>query len=98
MTWWLKPFVLALAVCLPLSSDAGADARERAPAANDHRSPVAARPCTCRYGGGDYKIGETACIRGVQATCGLVLNNTSWTFSDRPCLNLSSRGALHDKT
>jgi len=42
-------------------------------------------PCTCRFDGADYDIGERACIRGKAATCSRVLNNTSWSISDAPC-------------
>ncbi|MET1415542.1 hypothetical protein ABVF61_24945 [Roseibium sp. HPY-6] len=45
--------------------------------------------CTCRYKGEDYGIGESICLKspdGMQmATCSMVLNNTSWKFSNAPC-------------
>lgn len=45
--------------------------------------------CTCRYKGQDYGLGESICLKGQDgprmATCGMVLNNTSWRFSDAPC-------------
>jgi len=45
--------------------------------------------CTCRYKGEKYGIGESICLKSPQglrmATCEMVLNNTSWQFSDAPC-------------
>ncbi|MHA7772716.1 hypothetical protein [Roseibium sp. M-1] len=45
--------------------------------------------CTCRYKGQDYGIGESICLKSPDglrmATCGMVLNNTSWQFSNAPC-------------
>lgn len=45
--------------------------------------------CTCRYQGEDYGIGESICLKGSNgmrmATCSMVLNNTSWKFSNAPC-------------
>lgn len=45
--------------------------------------------CTCRYKGQDYGIGESICLKGPggmrMATCSMVLNNTSWKFSEGVC-------------
>jgi len=45
--------------------------------------------CTCRYKGQDYGLGESICLKGANgmrmATCAMVLNNTSWEFSNAPC-------------
>lgn len=45
--------------------------------------------CTCRYKGQDYGIGESICLNGPggmrMATCSMVLNNTSWKFSEGVC-------------
>lgn len=45
--------------------------------------------CTCRYQGEDYGIGESICLKSSggmkMATCSMVLNNTSWKFSNAPC-------------
>ncbi|PVB63665.1 hypothetical protein DCO57_02475 [Labrenzia sp. 011] len=45
--------------------------------------------CTCRYKGQDYSLGESICLNGSDgsrmATCSMVLNNTSWQFSNAPC-------------
>lgn len=46
---------------------------------------AAGRECYCRVDGRAYLIGQTACIRGRVATCGMYLNNTSWTMSEIPC-------------
>ena len=54
-------------------------------------SAAAADPdCTCRSQGRDYKLGASVCLSSPKgpriATCGMVLNNTSWQFSDMPCV------------
>lgn len=46
--------------------------------------------CTCRYAGQSYALGTCLCISrpgtGPQyACCGMVLNNTSWTFREGGC-------------
>jgi hypothetical protein len=45
--------------------------------------------CTCRYNGENYGLGESICLSSPEglrmATCEMVLNNTSWQFSDAPC-------------
>ena len=50
----------------------------------------AAADCTCRALGKDFELGRSVCLSTSQgprlATCGLVLNNTSWHFSDAPCV------------
>ena len=49
-----------------------------------------AADCTCRSQGRDYELGKIVCLqtpKGARiATCGMVLNNTSWQFSDTPCV------------
>ena len=46
--------------------------------------------CTCRSQGRDYDLGKSVCLqtpKGARiATCGMVLNNTSWQISDTPCV------------
>jgi len=54
-------------------------------------SAAAADPnCTCRAGGQAFELGQSTCLaspRGPRiATCGMVLNNTSWQFTDTPCV------------
>lgn len=45
--------------------------------------------CLCRAAGRTYAVGESACLRtpaGARvAQCGMVLNNTSWEFTERSC-------------
>lgn len=45
--------------------------------------------CVCRAGGRTFAVGESACLRTATGTrlaeCGMVLNNTSWHFTERPC-------------
>ena len=56
--------------------------------------PGAAQPehapdCTCRVEGRSVAVGATACLRTSDgprlAECGMVLNNTSWKNTSRPC-------------
>jgi hypothetical protein len=58
-------------------------------AALDASWPAAASVCTCRAPGRQVELGQTACLmtpKGPRlATCGMVLNNTSWQFSESPC-------------
>ena len=54
-------------------------------------SAAAADPnCTCRARGQAFELGQSTCLvspRGPRvATCGMVLNNTSWHFTDTPCV------------
>jgi hypothetical protein len=50
----------------------------------------AAADCTCRAFGQDVELGGSACLTTPDgprhAVCGMVLNNTSWQFSDMPCV------------
>jgi hypothetical protein len=45
--------------------------------------------CVCRGNDRTFEEGQTTCLRTSEgprlATCGMVLNNMSWMFSDRPC-------------
>ena len=49
----------------------------------------AAADCTCRSQGRDYELGQSVCLQSPKgariATCGMVLNNTSWQFTETPC-------------
>jgi len=53
-------------------------------------SDVGLADCTCRSQGRDYDLGKSVCLptpKGARiATCGMVLNNTSWQFSETPCV------------
>ena len=54
------------------------------------RPSVADPECTCRAQGRDFKLGQSVCLAtpaGARiATCGMVLNNTSWQFTETPCV------------
>jgi hypothetical protein len=58
-------------------------------AALDALRPAAASECTCRAQGRLFELGQTTCLttpKGPRlATCGMVLNNTSWKFLDALC-------------
>ena len=55
--------------------------------------------CTCRALGKNYELGSVVCLRtpcGFRlATCGTVLNNTAWHFSETPCV--SSRRSWRER-
>lgn len=52
-------------------------------------TPGHAPDCRCRAAGVSVQVGQSACLATPAgrrlATCGMVLNNTSWQFSERPC-------------
>jgi hypothetical protein len=61
-----------------------------AQASRDGEKRVAeALECRCLAQGRSFGLGETACLRTSEgprlAECGMVLNNTSWRFTQRPC-------------
>jgi hypothetical protein len=65
-------------------------ASPRAPQAQLAQSPAHdPAECYCRALGRIFAVGESACLRtpgGLRlAECGMVLNNTSWRFTERPC-------------
>jgi len=48
--------------------------------------------CTCRAMGRNFEVGQTVCLRMPSgqhrlAKCGMVLNNTAWEFTDKPCVS-----------
>jgi len=51
---------------------------------------AAVADCICRARGQEFELGQSVCLptpKGARiATCGMVLNNTSWQFSDTPCV------------
>lgn len=51
--------------------------------------------CTCRYSGQEVALNQCVCMitpDGMRrACCGLVLNNTSWTFFNDGCVVASSK-------
>jgi hypothetical protein len=68
------PMTLPLAAALVLAVDAAS----------------ADSNCICRARGQQFELGASVCLptpKGARmATCGMVLNNTSWQFSDTPCV------------
>jgi len=58
--------------------------------AGDAAFNAAAADCICRARGEAFELGQSVCLptaKGARiATCGMVLNNTSWQFSDTPCV------------
>src|SRR5262245_45305627 len=62
---------------------------------------VADANCTCRGLGRNFELGETACLETSKgpriATCGMNLNNTSWLFSDTPCVAARGLPAAPEK-
>ncbi len=51
---------------------------------------VAGPSCTCRYAGQSFQVNSCVCIttaaaRPQVACCGMVVNNTSWTFTKKAC-------------
>lgn len=73
----------SLGLVLALASPAAASEK---PALTPVSQPA---ECSCRAQGRSFEVGETACLRVGEssrvAQCGMVLNNTSWRFTDQPC-------------
>jgi len=83
--------VLALlATTLPVMT-LPALAQEPAAVENAQAQAPAHNPmdCYCRANGRMFAVGEKICLRTAQgprlAECGMVLNNTSWGISEKPC-------------
>jgi hypothetical protein len=74
---------------LPAMRRLGLSAAVALIAALDALLAAAAADCTCRAQGREFQLGERACLTTPQgtrvATCGMVLNNSSWQFSETPC-------------
>ena len=101
MAWMMKCqstvcIALAASVFLVLSSGSAAAQSSVGPPiqapATTHQGTALKQPnvpCTCRFRGDDYQIGERICVRGPQgpqmAQCAMTLNNTSWTFLEEAC-------------
>jgi hypothetical protein len=53
-------------------------------------STSALADCTCRAQGRIFEQGQAVCLATPNgpriATCGMVLNNSSWEFSQSPCV------------
>jgi hypothetical protein len=77
----LLAFVVASAACGPVAAG-----EQPAPRAEPRK---AASDCQCRAYGRMFDLGATACLKtpkGMRvAQCVMVLNNTSWSFSERAC-------------
>jgi hypothetical protein len=45
--------------------------------------------CLCRAPGRTFEVGQTGCLQTPEgprlAECAMVLNNTSWRFTESPC-------------
>ena len=85
------PRLLTAFFALALAASAGPSAahdptRRAEPAQYQVHDPA---NCFCRAQGKTFAVGETACLRTGEgpriAECGMVLNNTSWQFTARPC-------------
>jgi len=74
---------LVLAVLAMASAPAFAEERSRFSGGALLNQPNV--PCSCRYRGKDFHLGETICIRARLARCEMTLNNTSWKFTGRGC-------------
>tara|TARA_B100000029_G_scaffold399658_1_gene398423 strand:+ start:2986 stop:3249 length:264 start_codon:yes stop_codon:yes gene_type:complete len=64
---------------------------------------VGANPdCTCRYLGQEFGLNQCVCMitpNGMRrACCGLVLNNTSWTFFKDGCVIAGSNQERHPRS
>jgi hypothetical protein len=44
-----------------------------------------AHDCQCRFSGQTYQQGDTVCMRGKVAQCGMYLNNSSWNVVADAC-------------
>lgn len=88
--------LVLFALLLPCSSMA----QEPAPAASQRAVrqwpssqlpaiPQEAPPCTCRYFGQRYDIGDSVCLSQPEgrkiAVCTMVINNPSWQVTNTPC-------------
>ncbi len=67
----------------------------------DAAGSQAAADCICLAQGREFALGQSVCLvspKGPRmATCGMVLNNTSWQFSETPCVvSAAPVGPAHD--
>jgi hypothetical protein len=85
---FLSTVAVAVAVGVASPAAPAADAQ-----ASHHLTQAAqtghSADCVCRAQGRTFAVGESACLRTATgprlAQCGMVLNNTSWQFTERPC-------------
>ena len=52
--------------------------------------PAGAHDCQCRFSGQTYNQGDTVCMRGQVAQCGMYLNNSSWKVVADACPQAAS--------
>lgn len=85
-------------LAMPASADGLSPAPLVVPAAQDAgpADEASARgDCICRAQGRAYAVGQTVCLNTATgsrlATCGMVLNNTAWLFSQDACTVSSSQ-------
>ena len=76
----------------PLATEAATPAAAATPGAVSGPSRTTSpdpASCICRAQGQDHELGATICLRGPRgpriAKCVMVLNNTSWKFTNAPC-------------
>ena len=90
----LGPLVTAAALSgwlasITLIAPATADETRPAMTAQTTHAQLSHTECYCRAQGRTFTVGDQACLRtpgGPRiAECGMVLNNTSWRFTERPC-------------
>jgi hypothetical protein len=76
----------AVLAFVPLAAGAQDGAPQARPLQAQAHDPA---ECLCRAQGATFAVGETTCLRTSEgpriAECGMVLNNTSWRFTQRPC-------------
>jgi hypothetical protein len=84
----LSSIIIALAAgfAMPASADG--------PGRNGSQPPIQVQLrgspyCVCRAPGRTFEVGQTACLQTPNgprlAECSIVINNTSWRFTDSPC-------------
>lgn len=65
------------------------ESKRQWPSQSGPQVPIQTRVCSCRYAGENIPIGQTICMkfegRQVEATCDTVMNNPSWSISNRSC-------------
>ncbi|SRR5690606_10111032 len=79
-----RAILLLLAGAMLLAGGGTPDAAEDPAITRRGVQPVV--PCTCRFRGNDYRLGEVACIADKLRRCERVLNNTSWSVVQESCV------------
>lgn len=78
-----------LSVAPAFATDHGTHRAAATPRVFGIASPGHTQDCRCRAAGISVQVGQSVCLSTPAgqrlATCGMVLNNTSWEFSNRPC-------------